>query len=83
MESPSGAVGVCGGAAVRAVGTLAAHRAPGPRKDWQPATRARQGRPHGRFRSLWTYRNTKSEGNGRSAYGNHIYEDSCHIRRYE
>ena len=36
----------------------------------QPALSA----PHGRFLSLWTYRNTKSEGNGRSAYGNQIYE---------
>ncbi len=45
-----------------------------PRKDWQPGTRAWQGRPHGRFLSLWMYRNTKSEGNGRYAYGNQIYD---------
>jgi hypothetical protein len=44
------------------------------RRDWQPGTRAWQGRPDGRFLSLWMYRNTKSEGNGRSAYGNQIYE---------
>jgi hypothetical protein len=49
-----------------------------PRKDWQPGTRAWQGRPHGRFLALWMYRNTKSEGNGRSAYGNQIYKRLIH-----
>src|SRR5215472_16902177 len=43
-----------------------------PRKDWQPGTRAGQGvRP---FPFSLDVSNTKSEGNGRSAYGNQIYE---------
>ena len=45
-----------------------------PRKGWQPATRAWQGRRHGRFLSLRMCRNTKSDGNGRLAYNIQTYE---------
>ena len=67
-----------------APGTLAARRAPGFPEGLAARHQGWQGRPHGRFLPLWMYRNTKSEGNGRSAYRNQMYERLMHtFRQYE